>query len=198
MKIGIIGTGAIGQAFAKQVAKAGYELILSNSRGAESLKEIAQSIGGKTTPGTVAEAGKADIIFLSVPWKHLATAVSGVSSWKGKIVIDPTNPIITPGFQLADLKGKASSEVVAGLVPGASVVKAFNTLQPGVITANPSVAGGKRVIFYAGNDQHAKEVVHEVIERIGFAGIDLGRLDEGGRLSQFPGGPLPTLNLIKL
>lgn len=198
MKIGIIGTGAIGRAFAQQAAKAGYEVILSNSRGADSLVDVAKSIGHKTTAGSVSDAGKADIVFLSVPWKHLPAAVSAVADWKGKIVIDPTNPIITPGFQLADLKGKASSEVVAGLVPGASVVKAFNTLQPSIITANPLEAGGQRVIFYAGNDDRAKDVVLQIIQRIGFAGIDLGRLDEGGKLSQFPGGPLPTLNLIKL
>jgi len=198
MKIGIIGTGAIGQAFAKQAAKAGYELIISNSQGPESLKETAKAIGGKTTAGTVKEAGEADVIFLAVPWKHLEAAISGVKNWKGKIVIDPTNPIITPGFHLADLKGLTSTEVVAGLVPGARVVKGFNTLQPPTLASDPRQGGGHRVIFYAGNDDDAKATVSGIIDRMGFAGIDLGRLDEGGKLSQFPGGPLPTLNLIKL
>ncbi|MFD1758003.1 hypothetical protein ACFSC6_22520 [Rufibacter sediminis] len=67
-----------------------------------------------------------------------------------------------------------------------------------VLASNPQEEGGSRVIFYSGNDAEAKKTVLEVINRIGFAGVDLGRLDEGGRLQQFPGGPLPALNLVKL
>lgn len=67
-----------------------------------------------------------------------------------------------------------------------------------MLDADPVENGGNRVIFYSGNDEYAKEVVGGIIQRIGFAGVDLGRLDEGGKLQQFPGGPLPTLNLIRL
>jgi len=198
MKIGIIGAGAIGQAFAKQAAKAGYEIIISNSRGPESLTAIVKTIGGNVKAGSVHDAAKAEVIFLAVPWKHLEQAVSGVSSWEGRIVIDPTNPIIMPDFQLPDLGGKMSSEVVAELLPGAGLVKAFNTLTPEVLAADPHEAGGKRVIFFSGNDISAKTIVAAIIDKMGFAGIDLGNLHEGGKLQQFPGGPLPTLNLIRL
>jgi predicted dinucleotide-binding enzyme len=132
-----------------------------------------------------------------VPWNKLKEATAIVPSWEGRIVIDATNPVL-PGFVAADLGGKASSEVVSTLVAGAKVVKAFNTLLAQVLGSYPKEADGSRVVFYSGNDQDAKQIVAEIIDRIGFAGIDLGRLDEGGRLQQFPGGPLPTLNLIKL
>jgi predicted dinucleotide-binding enzyme len=197
MKIGVIGAGNIGKAFAKQAAKAGYEVIISNSRGADSLTATAKILGNNVIAGTTQQAAEADVIFLGLQWQHLNKAVSNVSSWKGKIVIDPTNPIL-PGFQIAELGGKTSSEVVASWIPGASVVKAFNTYTPEVLGSDPKQAGGTRIIFYSGNDDASKKVVAGIIHKIGFAGIDLGRLDEGGKLQQFPGGPLPAVNLIKV
>jgi predicted dinucleotide-binding enzyme len=196
MKIGIIGAGAIGMAFAKQVAKAGYEVILSNSRGPESLQSEVQQLGGKTKAGTVNEAAAADVVFVSLQWQHLKELLSGIK-WNGQIIIDPTNPIL-PGFVLADLNGKTSSEVVASWAKGAHLVKAFNTLPPPVLGANPKEHGGSRVIFYSGNEQAPKDKVAALITKLGFAGVDLGRLDEGGKMQQFPGGSIPTLNLVKI
>jgi predicted dinucleotide-binding enzyme len=196
MKIGIIGAGSIGMAFAKQVVKAGYEVILSNSRGPESLAGAVKQLGGNVKAGTVNEAAAADVVFVSLQWQHLKQIISGIK-WNGQIIIDPTNPIL-PGFKLADLNGKTSSEVVASWAKGATIVKAFNTLTPPVLGSNPKEHGGSRVIFYSGNDESAKEVVAGILDRLGFAGIDLGRLDEGGKLQQFPGGSIPTLNLLKI
>lgn len=88
--------------------------------------------------------------------------------------------------------------MVASLVPGAQLVKAFNTLTPAVLAANPREAGGQRVIFYSGNNTAAKATVAGILQQMGFAGVDLGLLQEGGKLQQFPGGPLPTLNLLKV
>ncbi|MGH7494032.1 MAG: NADPH-dependent F420 reductase [bacterium] len=185
-------------AAARNLSLAGYEVVISNSRGAESLSALAKSLGSNVKAGSVPEVGRADVVFLAVPWNHLKQAVSAVPSWQERIVIDPTNPIVMPGFQLADLGGKTSSEVVAELVPGGKLVKAFNTLTPALLAANPREAGGQRVIFFSGNDASAKTIVAGIINKIGFAGIDLGELSGGGKLQQFPGGPLPTLNLIKL
>ncbi|NGM82449.1 NAD(P)-binding domain-containing protein [Paenibacillus sp. 7124] len=197
MSIGIIGAGEIGQAFAKHVVKAGYEVLLSNSRGPESLAPLVAKLGGKSRAVTVREAATADIVFISLPWKHLKDTVSGLSDWNGRIVIDAMNPIITPEFIVADLGGKTSSEVVADLVPGARVVKGFNTLTPAVLGSDPQIVG-RRVIFISGDDAAAKAEVTRINDKIGFATIDLGGLADGGKLHQFPGGPLPTLNLIKL
>ncbi|MEI9910248.1 MAG: NAD(P)-binding domain-containing protein [Bacteroidota bacterium] len=195
--IGIIGAGAIGKAFARQVTKAGYEVMISNSRGPETLKEFVKSLDGNIKEGSVQDSANADIIFLALPWQRIEQVASAINSWKGKIVIDPANPIL-PGFVLANLDGKTSSEVVEGWIKGAHLVKAFNTLTPQLLSANPKQAGGNRVIFYSGNESSSKEIVGGIIDKIGFAGIDLGSLNEGGKLQQFPGGPLPTLNLLKL
>ncbi len=87
---------------------------------------------------------------------------------------------------------------MASLAPGARVVKAMNTLLAKVLGSNPREAGGRRVLFLSGDDAAAKKTVAGVLEEFGFATIDLGTLAVGSGLQQFPGGPLPTLNLIKL
>lgn len=87
---------------------------------------------------------------------------------------------------------------MADLLPGAKLVKAFNTLQPSLVAVDPRVQGGRRVVFYSGDHAGAKQRVAQLIEQLGFVGIDLGSLVVGGRLQQFPGGSLPTRNLIQL
>ena len=193
MKIGIIGAGAIGTTIAKHLTEAGYEVVISNSRGADTLTEKTAEIGGNITAGSVQEAAEAAIVFLAVRWEH-AEAVLSTIPLAGKILIDVTNASL-PEFVSG---AKTSSEVVGQWAKGAKVVKAFNTLYAQVLAENPQVGGGNRVIFYSGNDDDAKAVVAGIIDRIGFAGIDLGSLQDGGKLQRFPGGPLSTLNLIKL
>lgn len=198
MKIGIIGSGGIGQAFAKHVVKAGYEVIISNSRGADSLNEMVKQLGGKAGAGSVSESATADVIFLAVQWVHLPTVVKQVSNWAGKIVIDPINPVAPPDYKIVELGGRASSEVVQEMLAGAKLVKAFNTFTPQLLGSSPEENGGKRVLFYCGDDTSAKAIVKTIIDKIGFAGIDLGTLKVGAHLQQYPSDPLPGLNLIKL
>jgi predicted dinucleotide-binding enzyme len=198
MSIGIIGAGSIGQAFAAQVVKAGYEVIVSNSRGPESLAGLVRTLGPSARAGSRSDAAQADIVFISVRWEQLHAALSDLPEWNGRILIDATNPVIQPGFRIADLEGKTSSEAVAALAPGARVVKVANTLPAALLASDPKQGAGRRVLFMSGDDVAAKSDVSAILERVGFAIIDLGTLASGARLQQFPGGPLPTLNLIKL
>jgi len=198
VKIGIIGAGNIAQAFAKHAGKAGYEVAISNSRGPESLKKLAQELGWGITPVTVQEAAQADMVMIAVRSNQLRAALADLPDWNGRIVIDATNGLITRDYEVDDPGGKTSSEFVAELVPGARVVKAFNTLFSAVLASNPLEAGGQRVIFISGDEVAAKVRVGEVIEKLGFAAIDLGTLAVGGKLQQFPGGPLAAINLLKM
>ena len=198
MNIGIIGAGGIGQAFAAHVARAGYEVIVSNSRDPESLAGLVRQLGPRAKAGTRQEAARADVVVVAVQWEHLRAALSDLPAWNGRILIDATNPVLQPGFRLAELNGSTSSEIVASLAPGARVVKVANTLLRVVLAADPKQAGGRRVLFMSGDDAAAKADVSGILDKVGFATIDLGGLASGGRLQQFPGGPLPTLNLIKL
>jgi len=194
MTIAIIGAGAIGNAIASQLSRNGIAAAIANSRGPQSLAAL--NLPG-ITPATIEEAAKADLVFLAVPWSKIPAAVDGLGPWNGRIVVDTNNPIEAPLFQPVNLHGKASSAVIQQLLPGAQVVKAFNHLQPGLLAGDPGAEGGQRVLFVSGDHVEAKRAVLALVEQLGFAGIDLGTLDGGGRLAQFPGGPLPALNLVK-
>jgi predicted dinucleotide-binding enzyme len=196
--IGIIGAGAIGSAFAKALAGKGLKAIIANSRGPDSLADLARELGPSITPGTREKAAAQDIVLVAVNWSKLPSALAGLPDFGGRIVIDANNPIEPPTFVPAELHGQSSSEVFADLVPGARVVKAFNHLPAHLISADPQANGGRRVLFFAGDDAEAKSAVSGLIEQLGFFGIDLGLLVGGGRLVQIPGGPLPVLNLVKL
>ncbi len=197
MKIGIIGAGGIGTAHARQFIEAGFEVVLSNSRGPESLAARVRELGSRASAGWVKDAAACDIVVVAVTWKQLPDALGGLPPWNGRIVVDATNPILMPEFSPADLGGRASSEVFAELVPGARVVKAGNTLPPEILAADPRVEGGRRVLFMSGDDAGAKKEYAGVLEAIGFAVVDLGDLVSGARIQQFPGGPLPGLDLIR-
>jgi predicted dinucleotide-binding enzyme len=189
--VGIIGAGRLGQAMARAARRAGRDVVIANSRGPESLASAVSSLGEGVSAGTVDEAAAAGIVVIAVPWDRLHEAVQGVD-WNGKVVIDATND-----WAADDLQGRTSSELVADLVAGARVVKAANTLAAEVLGADPQEAGGRRVIFIAGDDADAKAGVVALFEDAGFAAIDLGDLAAGGAMQQIH-HPLGGLNLIKL
>lgn len=198
MTIGIIGSGAIGTALARTLARSGIEATISNSRGPESLAQMTREFGPLIKAGTREQAARADTVIVAVNWTKLPAALRGLADWGGRIVIDANNPIEAPLFKPVDLNGRVSSEVFADLVPGARVVKAFNHLRAEVLSSDPRTDGGRRVLFFSGDDKAAKAEVAALIDRIGFVGIDLGSLSVGGKLAQFPGGPLPNQNLVKI
>lgn len=195
--IGILGAGAIGSAFATALATKGIPAVIANSRGPASLQELAARLGPTIRAGSREEAAAQDIVLVAVNWSKLPTALAGLPDFGGRIVIDANNPIEAPLFKPAELNGRVSSAVFAELVPGARVVKAFNHLQAHLLASDPAAEGGRRVLFFSGDDARAKAEVGALIAQLGFFGIDLGTLEVGGRLVQFPGGPLPALNLVK-
>jgi 8-hydroxy-5-deazaflavin:NADPH oxidoreductase len=188
--IGIIGAGNIGQALARIALRANRQVVISNSRGPDSLAPTVAALGGTVSAGTVDQAADADIVAIAVPWSSVPDAVRGLQ-WEGQPVIDATN-----AFDV-DLHGRTSSEIVADLVTGARLVKAANTLPAELLGADPHEAGGRRVIFMSGDDAQAKAAVRELFDTAGFFPIDLGDLIVGGRLQQV-GGPLPRHNLVRL
>lgn len=191
----IIGAGNIGKAVAKHLLKSGYSVIISNSKSPESLEATIALLGSGAKAVTTAEAAGADIVLLALPWSQVKT-LTQITDWKDRIVIDATNHF-TPDFQVEDLGGRASSEVVQDYLPGARLVKAFNTLYFKILEANPVVENGHRVLFVSGDDNESKAAVCEVINTIGFAPVDLGSLSVGSKFQQAKGA-LSLLNLIKL
>lgn len=195
--IGIIGAGNIGQAFARNLSRNGLSATIANSRGPASLAALVAELGSGITAGTREEAASKDIVLVAVNWSKLPAALASLPDWNGRIVIDANNSIEAPLFKPAELNGRTSSEIVAERVPGARLVKAFNHLATKWLEADPQAEGGKRVLFYSGDDAQAKLQVSRLIDRLGFFGLDLGPLSVGARLAQFPGGPLPIHNLVR-
>ncbi len=196
MKIGIIGSGNIGGTAARLFAAAGHEVALSHRGGPESLRDQVEQLGEKACAVTVDEAAAfGDVVLLALPWR--AREDLPAERLAGKIVVDATNPY-RPDSTLYELGDSTSSEEVLRGIPGARLVKAFNTL-----FAKDLASGGRpdlpvderTAILMASDDAQAKEVVARLVEEIGFAPVDSGGLREGGRLQQ-PESPLFARRLI--
>ncbi len=189
MKIGIIGAGHIGATLARHFAKAGHEVGISNSRGPQTLAGLVKSMGPKTCAMTGHEAAWfGEVVFLAAPWRK-TEALPLPKLVEGKIVVDAMNPYSSEG-EVIPLGESTSSEEVARRLPGARVVKAFNTMYYHTLaTETRASAQNRLVIFLAGDDAEAKKAVARLIEQIGFAPLDTGGLREGGRMQE-PGSPI--------
>ncbi|MGY2258544.1 NADPH-dependent F420 reductase [Pseudomonas sp. REP124] len=196
--IGIIGAGQIGNAIAQQLARLNIEATLANSRGPETLHDQIRQLGPSIKAGTREDAATKDIVFVAVPWNQLRKALTGLPDFEGRIVVDTTNPLQKQPFAAIDIGDHASSALVAQMVPGARLVKAFNHHAYWNLAAEPVKEGGQRILFYAGEDAAAKAEIASLIERLGFFGTDMGDIETGSRFFQPPTGPLAGPNLVKM
>jgi predicted dinucleotide-binding enzyme len=191
MRIGIVGAGMIGGTLARLFARAGHEVAVSNSRGPETLRDLVDEIGSGAQAATVEEAARfGEVVVLAVPWRT-PEALPPAELLAGKIVVDAMNPY-AEGGAVADLGDSTSSEETARRLPGARLVKAFNTIwyQHLGSRGNTDLSMDERhAVFVAGDDPRAKSVVTRLIGEIGFAPVDTGGLREGG-LRQQPGASL--------
>ena len=193
MKIGIIGAGYIGGNAAKLFAEAGHEVAIANSRGAETLRELVEEIGGKARAVSVAEAAAfGDLVFVSIPFGRYRELPA--EAFEGKIVIDSNNyyPQRDGNYVELDEGKTTSSELLAQHLKGARVVKGFNTIWFEHLKSQGRKdlpVEERRAIFIAGDDREAKAAAAKLIEEIGFAAVDTGGLHDGG-LRQQPGTPV--------
>jgi hypothetical protein len=159
MRIGIIGAGRIGGNAGHLFEQAGHEVFLGSR-------------------DTLADAAAfSDVVMLSVPWTAVDDVLAKTGPLDGKVVIDTTNPYGPGGVQ--DLGGRSTGRVNAGRMPGARIVRAFNTLTSGFQAEAAGRSGDERaVMFLSGDDEQAKALVSGLIEQIGFAPCDVGGLDE--------------------
>ncbi|MDR7135050.1 putative dinucleotide-binding enzyme [Lysobacter niastensis] len=196
MTYAIIGSGAIGSAIATQFARAGLDVQVANSRGPASLQELASKLGHRIKPTVLEQALRADVVFLAVPFASAPAALAGTGNWQDRILVDATNAVESPSFRPIDLAGRLSSQVIGEFAPGARIVKAFNTLPAAILASDPRKQGGRRTLFLSGDHTDANIKIAALIEALGFSAIDLGPIDQGGRLQHF-GRPLMVHNLIK-
>ena len=197
MNYAIIGFGNIGQALARAFARNGIEVSVATTRNPESFAAYAAAIGPTIIPKKLAEAVKADIVFLAVRFESHQDVAKTLPSWKGKTIIDAMNTFADP---VEELSGLPSSAFVAKSFHGANLVKGFNHLAAGTLGEDPNVNGGRRVVFLSSDDAGAAETVAALAEQLGFASVSLGKLGDGGALVQARGnswGPLIFQDLFK-
>lgn len=201
MRIGFIGAGTVTKTIGRHLINAGHEIIVSNSRGPESLTSLVAELGPGATAGTKMQAAECDVVVLATNWAKAPEALKDID-WHGQILIDATNAhmdakpdISREGVKrsLAALQGRTSSEMVAKMAVGARLVKSISNM-PMVWIQDFSSHKPKTVIFASGDDREAKKIVIDLIDSLGFVAIDLGSLAEGGAMQQL-GAPLSGLDL---
>ena len=182
MKIGVIGAGRIGGNAARLFAAAGHDVLLSFSRDPDRLAEQAAGLGARASSGRPRDAAQfGDVVMLSVPWPAIPDALEQAGSLDGKIVIDTTNQFGPGGVQPLP-GGVTAAQYNQQRMPGARLVKSFNTLTSGfqASQAGRTPPETRVVLFLCGDDEKAKQVVTGLIEDAGFAPADLGGLADAG------------------
>jgi 8-hydroxy-5-deazaflavin:NADPH oxidoreductase len=190
MTIGIIGSGNIGATVARLAVSAGHNVFISNSRGPASMASVVSFLGDKAKAGTVDDAIAAgDFVVVAIPFRERAGLFEDAARFRGKIVVDAMNPY-SDSMEPMDLGGRGSAEVVAEELPGARVVKAFNTLRAAVFASSGRSRGAadRVALPIASDDADAKRVVASFIDSIGFDVLDVGSLEDGRK--QEIGAPL--------
>ncbi len=184
-------------ALAYRFVAAGEQVVISNSRGPQSLRDLAASIGPALT--TVAESAKEEIVVLAVPWRRLSEAVAAadVLDWQERIVIDTTNPLGPPDFKVADLDGRTSSEVVAELVPGSTAGEGVQDPDAGGAGSDPRQNFvGRRLLSFSANHPGANERVTRLADRVGWAVIRSGPAGVRRTAAAVPGRPPADAQLL--
>ncbi|NMC23506.1 MAG: NAD(P)-binding domain-containing protein [Serratia sp.] len=185
MKIGIIGAGFVGRAVAKQAIKAGHQVMLSNSRGPQTLFSLKPMIGCET--GTATEAAIfGEIVIIAVPLTAIGQLP--VAELAGKAVIDAVNYYPERDGQVAELDQQTTttSEYLAGFLPQSKITKAFNAIQMTDLETDGLSAGDpkRRALPLAGDDKATKQIIISLYDAFGFDAVDAGALSEGWRFQR--------------
>lgn len=200
--IGLIGAGKIGSQLARLAIANGYEVVLSNSRGPETLSSLIAELGPKARAATPSEAAKAgDVVVVTVPLKNYRDVP--VAPVAGKIVIDTNNYYPQRDGHIPELDNErtTTSELLQAHLPTSKVVKAFNHIYAAELTTHGQPPGttNRRALVIAGDDPGAKATVAHLIDEFGFDTVDAGPLKEGWRIQRdTPGyGPRRTAEHLR-
>jgi 8-hydroxy-5-deazaflavin:NADPH oxidoreductase len=185
--IGLIGSGNIGSTVARLAVDAGYDVVLSNSRGPETLADLVEKLGPRAQAATAAEAAEAaDIAVVTVPLKNYRQVPA--EPLGGKVVIDTNNYYPDRDGHIADLDDESTttSELLQAHLPGSHVVKGFSNIYVDHLAtlARPSGDPDRSVLALAGDDAAAKQTVIRFLDAIGYDALDVGALAEGWRFQR--------------
>ncbi|HEY0638993.1 MAG TPA: NADPH-dependent F420 reductase [Pseudonocardiaceae bacterium] len=195
--IGLIGSGNIGAAVARLAVAAGHDVLLSNSRGPETLVGLVAELGPAARAGTAREAAEAgDIVVVSVPLRAYRDVP--VEPLDGKVVIDTNNYYPQRDGTIPELEDESTttSELLQAHLPKARVVKAFNHIMAAHLASRGTPPGtpNRRALAIAGDDEQARATVAALIDSFGFDVVDLGPLAEGWRVQRDTPGYVTELD----
>jgi predicted dinucleotide-binding enzyme len=200
--IGLIGAGHIGSQIARLAVGNGHDVVISNSRGPDTLRELVAELGPHARAATPAEAAAAgDIVVVTVPLKNYRSVP--VEPLAGKVVIDTNNYYPERDGRIAELDNESTTtaELLQAHLPASKVVKAFNHIYASHLTTDGQPAGtpGRRALVIAGDDRDAKATVTDLLDEFGFDAVDAGPLKEGWRIQRdTPGyGPRRTAEELR-
>jgi hypothetical protein len=196
MSYAIVGFGKIGQALAHAFARKNMHVTVASRRPPEELAPQARAIGPTVVAKSLQDALQADTIILAIPFGEHRELAKALPNWNGKTIIDAMNSFPTPPEELDG----PSSAFVAKSFAGARLVKGFNHLGAAKLATDPIVEGGHRVVFLSSDDEDAFAPVVDLAKQLGFAPVNLGKLNEGGALVHARGqtwGPLIFQDLFK-
>ena len=200
--IGLIGAGHIGSQLARLAVAHGYDVVVSNSRGPDTLSALVAELGSHARAATAAGAAAAgDIVVVTIPLKAIGTVPA--KPLEGKIVIDTNNYYPQRDGHIAELDSESTTtaELLQHHLPKSKVVKAFNHIHAAELTTHGQAPGmpNRRALVIAGDDEAAKRVVADMIDRFGFDVVDAGPLAEGWRIQRdTPGyGPRRTAEELR-
>ena len=199
--IGFIGSGHIGSQLARLAVGQGYDVVMSNSRGPETLSGLVAELGSHARAATPAEAAAAaDIAVVTTPLAAVATIP--VEPLAGKVVIDTNNYYDIRDGHIAELDDESTtvSELLQRHLPTSKVVKAFNHIQFSALTTEGQPAGtaGRRALVAAGDDPEAVATVASLIDAFGFDTVEVTPLSEGWRIQRDTPGYGPRLTADEL
>lgn len=187
MKVTVIGAGNMGAAFVKQLTLAGHQVSVT-ARNLEKAQALAAAHPGAKAVASADAAAASDVLILATGYADAVTALQGVGDLTGKVVIDITNPL-TPDYMGLTLGHSSSAaEEIAKAVPGAEVVKAFNTVFAAVLADGADFGNGQTVsVFVASDGERAKQTAKALAESMGFATVDAGGLKNARYLEPVAG-----------
>jgi predicted dinucleotide-binding enzyme len=199
--IGIVGAGHIGSQVARLALAHGYKVVISNSRGPETLAPLVAELGPNARAATAVDAATAgDIVVVTVPLKHYRAVP--VEPLAGKVVIDTNNYYPERDGHIPELDNESTTtaELLQAHLPAAKVVKAFNHIYAAQLTTDGQPAGAKnrRALVIAGDDLTAKATVKGLLDQFGFDTVDAGPLKEGWRIQRDTPGYGPRRTAVEL
>ena len=199
--IGLIGAGHIGSQVARLAVSHGYDVVISNSRGPDTLSELVTELGPRARAGTVDDAAAAgDIVVVTIPLKNYRQVP--VAPLAGKVVIDTNNYYPQRDGHIPELDDESTTtaELLQRHLPASKVVKAFNHIYAAQLTTDGRPAGtpNRRALVIAGDDAGAKEIVTRLLGAFGFDTVDAGPLKEGWRIQRDTPGYGPRRNAEEL